>query len=132
MPKACREVKLVIENGSDTSDILQLLPTESVVSINMPSTVDGTYFNVKSATSNGPMNDVWNSGDAQYQLLNGSTSDYDVSFPAGVPDLSYLIKNIGATNNLIIKDNGGSTLTTLNPGQILWAIYDGTEWQQLN
>jgi hypothetical protein len=44
---------------------------------------------------------------------------------------SFVIQNVGAANNLVVKDSAAATLTTLTPGDGATVIRHGTTWRVL-
>lgn len=65
-----------------------------------------------------------------YQILDAGAANRDCTFPASpVTGLSYFVKNNGASNNIVVKNSGGTTLATLTPGQKNSFVYDSTAWQ---
>lgn len=68
-------------------------------------------------------------GDPAFQSLDPDGSSRDVNLPAHSTGEWFFIQNRGgATEDLVVKDDGGSTIATVNPNQGCWLIDDGTDW----
>lgn len=68
----------------------------------------------------------------QYQFLNPNGSNRDVTLPAAVTNLLFIIKNTGsAGNTLTVKDSGGTAISggTIANTVVMGFYYDGTSWQ---
>jgi hypothetical protein len=66
--------------------------------------------------------------DSTYQILDGGGSDYDLVLPAENDGVSFWIRNDGATNSIVVKDAGATTITTLTAGQACHVVCDGSTW----
>ena len=66
-----------------------------------------------------------------YQFLDPNGSDRQVNLPVVATGMAYLIMNFGSANILTIKDNGGSTVTTITFGSAKTFIYSGSAWRTL-
>lgn len=65
----------------------------------------------------------------QIYSLDGGVADRDVTFyaPSEIHvGIAYRIRNRGATNNLVVKNSGGSTLETLLPSQGAEFVWSGS------
>lgn len=68
--------------------------------------------------------------DSRSQYLDPNGSDRDVTLYASPTAGDYfLVKNIGSANILTLKNNGGTTITTIAINVAVAVQYDGTEWQ---
>jgi hypothetical protein len=71
-------------------------------------------------------------GDTDVQAINGGAANRDVTLPAVTEQNEgrlFEIWNIGATNSLVIKNAGGSTLFTLTFGHIAFARQIAGTWR---
>lgn len=66
--------------------------------------------------------------DSLFQIIDGGGSDRDVTLPAEKDGRVYMIKNSGATNSLVIKNDAAATIETLTSGQTTMVVCDGTNW----
>lgn len=65
-------------------------------------------------------------------ILDGGAANRDVVLPAEDPDwkgVFYWVRNKGATNNLVIKDDGGNTIATVEPSESAKVISNGSAWK---
>lgn len=70
------------------------------------------------------------STDVQSQYLDPNGSNRDVTLYATPATGDYFIfKNIGSANSLVLKNNAGTTITTIGISIAVAVEYDGTEWQ---
>ena len=67
--------------------------------------------------------------DSTYQILNGGGSDYDVNLPAETDGISFWVTNSGASNSLVVKDDGAATIATVAFGEGALFVCDGTAWK---
>lgn len=69
--------------------------------------------------------------DVQVQLLNPNGANRDVTlYATPATSDSFVFKNTGsAGNNLVLKNNAGTTLITLANNVAAGVVYDGTNWQ---
>lgn len=67
--------------------------------------------------------------DSTYQILNGGGSDYDVNLPAETDGISFWVTNSGASNSLVVKDDGAVTIATVAFGEGALFVCDGTAWK---
>lgn len=68
---------------------------------------------------------------ATYQFLDAGASNRDCVLPTPAAGMSFVVKNYGVANNVIVKTAAAATLATLTPGDTATVIYDGTAWQVL-
>ncbi len=66
-----------------------------------------------------------------YQFLDPNGSDRQVNLPAAATGMVYFIMNVGSANILTIKDNGGSTVTTITFGSFNTFVYSGSAWRTI-
>ena len=66
--------------------------------------------------------------DSTYQILDGGGSDYDLVLPAESDGVCFWVRNDGATNSIVVKDAGATTITTLTAGQSCQVVCDGSAW----
>lgn len=71
------------------------------------------------------------SASATYQFLDAGAANRDCVLPTAATGMSFVIKNYGVANNIVVKDAAATTLATLTPGDTTTVIYDGTAWQVL-
>ena len=68
-----------------------------------------------------------------WQYLDGGGGDRNVDLPAEEDErsngLAFCIKNTGATNNLVVRNDAAATIVTLTPGDQLWVACDGAAWK---
>lgn len=67
--------------------------------------------------------------DSTFQILNGGASDRDVDLPAETDGISFWITNSGASNSLVVKDVGASTIATVAFGEGALFVCDGSAWK---
>ena len=67
--------------------------------------------------------------DSTYQIINGGASDRDIDLPAETDGISFWITNSGASNSLVVKDVGASTIATVAFGEGALFVCDGSEWK---
>lgn len=74
--------------------------------------------------------DVLVGSSLKFQRLNPSTADRDVTLPdvATGYNLWFCIVNTGTTYNLVVKNAGGTTITTIRPGCMAIVASDATDW----
>ena len=66
--------------------------------------------------------------DSLFQSINGGGSDRDVTLPSEKDGRVYIIKNSGATNSLVIKNDAAATVETLANGETGIIVCDGSNW----
>ena len=66
--------------------------------------------------------------DSLFQSIDGGGSDRDVTLPAEKDGRVYIIKNSGATNSLVIKNDAAATVETLANGETGIIVCDGSNW----
>lgn len=66
---------------------------------------------------------------ALVNFLDPNGADRDVSLPALAEGLFFTIANVGGANNLLVKDDGGTLLATVQPGQTFEVWASEVEWQ---
>ena len=66
--------------------------------------------------------------DSTFQIINGGTSDRDVTLPAETDGIWFWIANSGTTNSLVVKDVGASTIATVAFGEGALFVCDGASW----
>jgi hypothetical protein len=74
---------------------------------------------------------VLTSGDARMQKLDPGGADRDVDLPAeAISDgIAYHITNAAdADEDLVVKDDGGSTIVTIPQNRAAWVVCNGTAW----
>ena len=74
------------------------------------------------------------SSSANYQHLdpNGANRDITLPSPTGSDPNYFVIKNIasaGTAYGLVVKNSGGTTLTTIPAAFYMNFVYDGTTWE---
>lgn len=69
--------------------------------------------------------------DSYFQVLDPSGADRDIVLPAELDGLAYHIRNSGGANNLVVKNDGGSTVLSLAPSEAAVYACDGTTWTAL-
>lgn len=74
-------------------------------------------------------NDTLTIASSTYQILDGGGSDYDVILPAEDDGIYFWIRNDGATNNLVVKNDAAATIKSLTPGLAALVVCDGTNWK---
>jgi hypothetical protein len=67
--------------------------------------------------------------DSTFQILNGGASDRDVDLPAETDGIYFWITNSGASNGLVVKNDGGSTIATVAFGEGALFVCNGTDWK---
>lgn len=66
-----------------------------------------------------------------FQKIDGGAADRNVDLVAesvGIDGFWFWIRNAGATNNLLVRDDTPTTLETLTPGDTCLVVCDGTAW----
>lgn len=66
-----------------------------------------------------------------FQIINGGASDRDVGLPAETDGIWFWIKNSGASNALVVKDVGLSTIATVAVGEGALFVCDGASWYNI-
>ena len=72
--------------------------------------------------------------DAQLQKLDPDGSARDISLPAEASSTGVAFRIVNAADgaeNLVVKDDGASTIATLNQNEAAWFGCDGTSWVHL-
>lgn len=64
-------------------------------------------------------------------FLDPNGSDRNVTLPGFKRDLALTITHCGTANGLVVKDSGGTTLTTLEQQQTILFVCSGSEWAAL-
>lgn len=67
--------------------------------------------------------------DSTFQILNGGASDRDVVLPAETDGIYFWITNSGASNGLVVKNDGASTIATVAFGEGALFVCNGTDWK---
>lgn len=73
-------------------------------------------------------------GDSQFQRLDPDGSARDVNLP---PEGSsqglwyYVLNTANAAENLVVKDDGGSTIVTVSQNEAAIVVCDGTSWEHM-
>lgn len=66
--------------------------------------------------------------DSTFQIINGGGSDRDVNLPAETDGIWFWIKNSGASNALVVKNDAAATIATVANGEGALFVCDGTTW----
>jgi hypothetical protein len=66
---------------------------------------------------------------AHFQRFDAGASNRDVTLPAIASGLWFCISNVGGSNNIVVKNAGGSTIVTLAPSRQAWVVSDAAVWQ---
>ena len=69
--------------------------------------------------------------DSYIQVLDGGGITRHVILPLELDGTSYHIKNNGSSNNLLVKNAGGSTVATIATGTSSIVVSDATQWVEL-
>lgn len=67
----------------------------------------------------------------QYQVLNPNGSNRDVTLPAGVAGMQFIIKNTGSAGEVLtVKNSGGTAIgNNISNTFAIAYVYDGSAWQ---
>lgn len=68
----------------------------------------------------------------QYQVLNPNGSNRDVTLPAGITGMQFIIKNTGSAGEVLtVKNSGGTAIIggTIANTVVMGFFYDGSAWQ---
>lgn len=90
----------------------------------------GIQCGVNSETLTG--NKTLGASSPQYQMLDTNGVNRDLTLPAGVTGMGFVVKNIGSTGGVItVKDSGGVPISgAIIPNTVcLVFLYTGTGWQ---
>lgn len=66
--------------------------------------------------------------DSLFQIIDGGAINRDVTLPQIKNGRVYLVFNSGASHDLVLKDQGGSTVGTIPHGEHHWVVCDGANW----
>ena len=69
--------------------------------------------------------------DSYIQVIDGQSVTRHVILPLELDGTSYHIKNNGSTNNILVKNAGGSTVATIAIGTSKIVVSDATQWVAL-
>lgn len=116
-------------NTTATSKVLTSLGTGSAATAPVWSSAPILLVPVAEVTATGTV--ALTAASASYQCIDPNGSDRDVTLPAGVTGLGYVISHIGLANTLTVKASGGATVTTATAGEVKTVIYSGTAWRVL-
>jgi len=76
-------------------------------------------------------NKTLTTADANFQKLDPGGSARDVTLPAeasSTGSVFYIMNAADAAENLVVKDDGASTIVTINQNEAAIVICDGTSW----
>lgn len=67
----------------------------------------------------------------QYQVLNPNGSNRDVTLPAGITGMQFIIKNTGSAGEVLtVKNSGGTAIgNNISNTFAIAYVYDGSAWQ---
>jgi len=66
--------------------------------------------------------------DSTYQVLNGGAADRTITLPAETDGIHFWVKNSGATNNLVVKNDAAATIATVAVGEGALVVCNGSAW----
>ena len=70
--------------------------------------------------------------DSPYQAIdNTHGSAIDCTLPAPASGVAFHILSLSASQNIVVKDPGGSTVATLAPDKYCLVVSDGTGWYSM-
>lgn len=87
-----------------------------------------TASNVESLSANKTLAE----SSPQYQFLNPNGSNRDVTLPAGITGMQFIIKNTGSAGEVLtVKNSGGTAIIggTIANTVVMGFFYDGSAWQ---
>lgn len=69
-----------------------------------------------------------NDKDSLFQIIDGGGVNRDVTLPNEKSGRVYMIKNAGASHDLILKDQAGVSVGTIAHGENHFVVCDGVDW----
>lgn len=84
-------------------------------------------INIETLAANkviGPLEEV-------IHILDPDGSDRDIELPPEAGSYYLKIKNSGGANDLVVKDDGGSIISTITPGSTVEFYSDQTNWNTI-
>ena len=96
-------------------------------------TVSGTNVNaVGHNVETLAANKTLTGSDATFQHLDPGGSARDVTLPAEATSTGRafrILNTADAAENLVVKDDGASTVVTISQNEAAWVVCDGTSWE---
>lgn len=107
-----------IENGIDAIDDRLVSAVDDIAALNAK--------NIETLSAAKTLTDA----SEPVQALDPNGSDRDVNLPteASTNHIFYIINTADATENLVVKDDGGTTIVTIAQGESATLIPDGANW----
>lgn len=114
--------------GNPTGTHIQTLPDRSGTIVHTDQVVLNT---INRQTLSGNL--TLDSSSAVFQLLDPNGANRNIDLPVGAVNLRFKIENIAASGtafNLVVRDNGSTTIATLPAQYVAEFFWDGSTWQQ--